>query len=106
VFDLDPDEGLAFEDVVAAAFHLQDVLAQMGLVTFPMVTGGKGVHVIAPLTPTAEWPVVKDFAHRFAMALAQADPDRFTAARQGAPHRSDFHRLSAQPARRDRRHAV
>ena len=80
VFDLDPDEGLAFKDVVSAAVHLQDVLAQMGLVTFPMVTGGKGVHVIAPLTPSAEWPQVKDFAHRFATALSQADPDRFTAA--------------------------
>jgi len=44
------------------------------------VTGGKGVHVIAPLTPSAEWPEVKDFAHRFAMALAQAQPERFTAA--------------------------
>jgi bifunctional non-homologous end joining protein LigD len=80
VFDLDPDEGLQFADVVSAAFHVQDVLAQMGLVTFPMVTGGKGVHVIAPLTPSAEWPQVKDFAHRFALALAQAEPDRFTAA--------------------------
>jgi bifunctional non-homologous end joining protein LigD len=80
VFDLDPDEGLAFKDVVSAAFHVQDVLGQMGLVTFPMVTGGKGVHVIAPLTPTAQWPQVKDFAHRFATALAQADPGRFTAA--------------------------
>ncbi|AJA07105.1 DNA ligase D [Sphingobium sp. H39-3-25] len=80
VFDLDPDEGLEFKDVVSAAFHVQDVLAQMGLTTFPMVTGGKGVHVIAPLTPSAEWPVVKDFAHRFALALAQAEPERFTAA--------------------------
>ena len=78
VFDLDPDEGLAFKDVVSAAFHLQDMLAQMGLVTFPMVTGGKGVHVIAPLTPSAEWPQVKDFAQRFAIALATAEPDRFT----------------------------
>lgn len=80
VFDLDPDEGLEFKDIVSAALHLRDVLGQMGLVTFPMVTGGKGVHVIAPLTPTAEWPQVKDFARRFAMALAQAEPDRFTAA--------------------------
>jgi bifunctional non-homologous end joining protein LigD len=80
VFDLDPDEGLAFKDVVSAAFQVQDVLSQMGLITFPMVTGGKGVHVIAPLTPSAEWPVVKDFAHRFALALAQAEPARFTAA--------------------------
>ncbi|WP_232496256.1 DNA ligase D [Novosphingobium kaempferiae] len=80
VFDLDPDEGLDFKDVVSAAFHVQDLLAQMGLSTFPMVTGGKGVHVIAPLTPQAEWPQVKDFAHRFALALAQSQPDRFTAA--------------------------
>jgi bifunctional non-homologous end joining protein LigD len=76
VFDLDPDEGLAFKDVITAAFHLRDLLAEMGLVTFPMVTGGKGVHIIAPLTPQAEWPAVKDFAHRFAMALAQSDPNR------------------------------
>ncbi len=80
VFDLDPDEGLAFKDVISAAFHVRDLLAEMGLATFPMVTGGKGVHVIAPLTPAAEWPQVKDFAHRFALALAQAQPERFTAA--------------------------
>ena len=80
VFDLDPDEGLAFEDVVSAAIHLRDLLAEIGLTTFPMITGGKGVHVIAPLTPAAKWPQVKDFAHRFAQALAQAEPQRFTAA--------------------------
>jgi bifunctional non-homologous end joining protein LigD len=79
VFDLDPDEGLDFKDVISAAFHVRDLLAEMGLATFPMVTGGKGVHVIAPLTPDAEWPVIKDFAHRFASALAQAQPERFTA---------------------------
>ena len=80
VFDLDPDEGLAFEDVVSAAEHLRDLLGEMGLATFPMLTGGKGVHVIAPLTPDAEWPAVKDFARRFAAALAEDQPDRFTAA--------------------------
>lgn len=80
VFDLDPDDGLAFKDVVAAAVLLHDTLGDMGLKTFPMVTGGKGIHVIAPLTPAAEWPEVKDFARRFAAALAQAHPDRFTAA--------------------------
>jgi bifunctional non-homologous end joining protein LigD len=80
VFDLDPDEGLDFEAVVSAARHLHDLLGEMGLATFPMLTGGKGVHVIAPLTPKAEWPAVKDFARRFAAALAEDDPDRFTAA--------------------------
>lgn len=80
VFDLDPDEGLDFEAVRTAAFHFRDILKQIGLETFPMITGGKGVHVIAPLTPRAEWPEVKDFAHRLAQAVAQADPDNFTAA--------------------------
>lgn len=80
VFDLDPDEGLDFEAVRIAAFHFRDLLKDIGLITFPMVTGGKGVHVIAPLTPKAEWPEVKDFAHRLAIAVAQADPDHFTAA--------------------------
>ena len=80
VFDLDPDEGLDFEAVRRAAFQFRDLLKEIGLETFPMVTGGKGVHVIAPLTPQAEWPEVKDFAHRLAMAVAQRDPDNFTAA--------------------------
>ncbi len=80
VFDLDPDEGLGFEAVRTAAFHFRDLLKQVGLVTFPMVTGGKGIHVVAPLTPKAEWPEVKDFAHRLAIAVAQNDPNNFTAA--------------------------
>jgi bifunctional non-homologous end joining protein LigD len=80
VFDLDPDEGLDFEAVRKAAFHFRDILKQIGLETFPMMTGGKGIHVIAPLVPRAEWLEVKDFAHRLAQAVAQSDPDNFTAA--------------------------
>jgi bifunctional non-homologous end joining protein LigD len=80
VFDLDPDVGLDFDAVRKAAKDLKRHLSDMGLVTFPMLTGGKGVHVIAPLTPKAQWPEVKDFAQRFALALAEAEPERFTAA--------------------------
>lgn len=80
VFDLDPDEGLDFEAVKAAAFDFRKSLDGIGLKTFPMVTGGKGVHVIAPLSPDSEWPQVKDFALRFANAVAAAAPERFTAA--------------------------
>lgn len=80
VFDLDPDEGLDFEAVRKAAFHFREILKSIGLETFPMVTGGKGIHVVAPLVPKAEWPEVKDFAHRLAQAVAQSDPENFTAA--------------------------
>ncbi|MCR5870795.1 DNA ligase D [Sphingomonas sp. J344] len=79
VFDLDPDEGLDFAKVKTAAADLKRHLADLGLTSWPMLTGGKGVHVIVPLTPQAEWPEAKSFAERFARALAQAEPDRFTA---------------------------
>jgi bifunctional non-homologous end joining protein LigD len=79
VFDLDPDEGLGFDEVKRAARDLKRYLADMGLQTFPLLTGGKGLHVVVPLTPQAEWPEVKDFAQRFCVALATAEPDRFTA---------------------------
>ncbi|MEP6784364.1 MAG: DNA ligase D [Sphingomonadales bacterium] len=79
IFDLDPDVGLSFEDVKSAAFDIKQHLADIGLVSFAMLSGGKGVHVIAPLTPQAKWPEVKDFASRFAQALSAAEPNRFVA---------------------------
>ncbi|MEG3153153.1 DNA ligase D, partial [Sphingomonas sp. ZT3P38] len=79
VFDLDPDEGLDFEIVKKAADDLKQHLADMGLTSFALLSGGKGVHVVVPLTPEAEWPAVKSFADRFARAMGQAEPERFTA---------------------------
>lgn len=79
VFDLDPDEGLDFGDVKEASFDIRDRLAELGLKTVPLVTGGKGVHVIAPLTRRAEWPEVKGFARGFARMLAAEAPERYVA---------------------------
>ncbi|WP_375397509.1 DNA ligase D [uncultured Sphingomonas sp.] len=79
VFDLDPDEGLGFAEVRRAAVDLKGHLGEIGLTSFAMLSGGKGIHVVVPLTPEAEWPLVKDFADRFCRALAQAEPDRFVA---------------------------
>ena len=78
VFDLDPDEGLDFEDVKRAAKDIHDRLADIGLTSFAMLSGGKGVHVVVPLNPGHSWDAHKDFSKRFAEALAQAEPDRFT----------------------------
>jgi len=79
VFDLDPDEGLDWADVQKAAADLKDHLADIGLTSWPMLSGGKGVHVVVPLVPNAEWPEAKSFCERFARALSEAEPDRFTA---------------------------
>jgi bifunctional non-homologous end joining protein LigD len=79
VFDLDPDEGLDFGAVKRAALQLREILSEMGLVSFPLLSGGKGLHVVVPLDASKDWVAVKDFASRFSKALAQAHPDRFTA---------------------------
>jgi bifunctional non-homologous end joining protein LigD len=79
VFDLDPDEGLGFDRVKTAAVRLRELLADLGLETFPLLSGGKGIHVIAPLDQNAEWPAVKSFAERFSRAIAEAEPETFTA---------------------------
>ncbi len=80
VFDLDPDVGLDFGAVKQAAKDIHDRLADIGLASFAMLSGGKGVHVVVPLATGHSWEAHKDFAKRFAEALALAEPERFTAA--------------------------
>ncbi len=79
VFDLDPDEGLGFDEVKKAALDIRRHLADIGLVSFAMLSGGKGVHVVVPLDPGHDWDAHKDFAKRFAEALSLAEPDRYVA---------------------------
>jgi bifunctional non-homologous end joining protein LigD len=79
VFDLDPDEGLAIATLKAAAVEVRDFLADLGFTSFLKSTGGKGLHVVAPITPRAGWAEVKPFAKAVADALVAARPDRYTA---------------------------
>ena len=79
VFDLDPDAGLDFADVKAAALTVRALLDAAGLKPFVMLTGGKGVHVIAPLIPEADWNIAKEFARTVARVLAAQEPTRFVA---------------------------
>jgi bifunctional non-homologous end joining protein LigD len=48
--------------------------------SFALLTGGKGIHIVVPLLPEAEWPEVREFAKSFCAALAEAAPNRFTIA--------------------------
>jgi len=79
VFDLDPDEGLALATLKAAATEVRDFLSDLGFKSFLKSTGGKGLHLVAPLQPKLGWKEVKPFAKAIADALVQARPDRYTA---------------------------
>src|SRR5690606_24067709 len=81
-FDLDPDEGLGFDDVIAAAQMVKARLEALGLKPFVKTTGGKGLHVVAPIKADARsrvtWDQNKAFAKAVSEAMRVAAPDRFT----------------------------
>ncbi len=78
VFDLDPSPGVPFGFTKQTAGGLRELLARLGLTPFLRATGGKGLHVVAPLTPEAGWDEVSSFAETVAAALVAADPARLT----------------------------
>ena len=78
VFDLDPGEGVAWPDIVAAAQDVRDRLAAIDLESFVKLSGGKGVHVVLP-TDGQDWDTTKTFVQAFAQAMAADAPDRYVA---------------------------
>ncbi|OGN49180.1 MAG: ATP-dependent DNA ligase [Caulobacterales bacterium RIFOXYB1_FULL_67_16] len=81
-FDLDPDEGLDFAAVIAAAKTVKAELERRGLHPFVKTTGGKGLHVVVPIRSDGrsriEWDQCKAFAKAIAEEVRRADPDKFT----------------------------
>lgn len=79
VFDLDPDPAVAWPEVVSAARQLRGFLSQAGLDSFVRTSGGKGLHLVVPLSPPAPWTRARDFARAVAEAAREADPLRYVA---------------------------
>jgi len=77
IFDLDPDAAIEWKILVESAIEVRDVLKELGLQSFVKSTGGKGLHVVAPIQAKHEWPAVKEFTHNVVKALAGARPDRY-----------------------------
>jgi bifunctional non-homologous end joining protein LigD len=78
-FDLDPDEDLPWQRVTEAAVDVRDTLLKIGLASFAKTTGGKGLHVVVPLTPKLDWDEVKAFAKWVADSFVAQRPEDFTA---------------------------
>ncbi len=76
-FDLDPGPGLAWRDVVRAALDVRAVIDKLGLVPWVKTTGGKGLHVVVPISRHSDWDVVSTFARAIAEYLSASDPDRY-----------------------------
>lgn len=79
VMDLDPGEGVSWQAIVAAAREIRVRLEAAGLAAFVKTSGGKGLHVLAPLVPGAGWDAVKGFTDRMAHAMSADAPERYVA---------------------------
>jgi bifunctional non-homologous end joining protein LigD len=76
--DLDPGDNVPWQRVIDAAHDVRRRLAALKLESFVKTTGGKGLHVVFPLTPQADWDTVKAFAQSIASAMAADRPDLYT----------------------------
>ncbi len=86
VFDLDPGEGVAWEQVQEAALLTQSLLEQLGLACFLKTSGGKGLHVVVPIRQQHTWDEAKGFSQAVVQHMSKVIPQRFVA-RSGPKNR-------------------
>jgi bifunctional non-homologous end joining protein LigD len=78
VLDLDPDPALPWKSMVEATALTLTVLDELGLKVFLKTSGGKGIHLVVPLTRKHGWDEVKDFSHAIVSHMAKLLPERFS----------------------------
>ncbi len=71
VFDLDPDEAVTWPTLCEGALEVRDRLKKLGLRSFVKTTGGKGLHVVAPIKAHFDWEKIKAFTHAFTLQMEQ-----------------------------------
>ncbi|MGE5452751.1 MAG: DNA ligase D [Acidobacteriota bacterium] len=86
VFDLDPGEGTKWAEVQEAALLVKTLLSELGLQCWLKTSGGKGLHVVVPVTPRLDYDTVKAFSQAIVVHLAKTVPSRFVA-KAGAANR-------------------
>jgi bifunctional non-homologous end joining protein LigD len=80
VLDIDPGDRVPWRSVVATAKTIRKMLEQVDLASFAKTTGGKGLHVVVPLTPRADWRECLEFSRAVAEVMTRLDPDLYTTA--------------------------
>lgn len=78
VIDLDPGARVEWRTVIDAARLVRQLLSVLGLESFVKTTGGRGLHIVVPLEPEADWGACLAFARAFAQALVRRQPSLFT----------------------------
>ncbi len=86
IFDLDPGEGVKWNHIQEAALLVRVLLSELGLDAWLKTSGGKGLHVVVPLSPRLGYDAVKSFSQSFVRHLAKTIPERFSAV-SGASNR-------------------
>ena len=78
-FDLDPDPSVPWDRMVEGAYELRERLERLGLVTWVKTTGGKGLHVVAPLARRQEFDEVREFSRRVVERMVHDALERYVA---------------------------
>lgn len=79
VFDLDPDENLELDRLKDAAIAVRNILLELNLKSFVKTTGGKGLHIVAPISRTLSWDKAKAMTAFIADEMVRRDPNKYLA---------------------------